>query len=634
MCGIAGLWRLTGRDLEDGARIDRMSRLLVHRGPDDHGYLLANTANGSVRTGRDHNSDIRPDLLLASRRLSILDLSASGRQPLTNEAGDVFVVFNGAIHNYLELRSELVSRGHVFRSQTDTEVIVHAYEEWGEDCAKRFNGMWAYTLWDSRRGVLVCSRDRFAIKPLFFAWHRNTFYFASEVKAILAVWEGIPAANPAFVKQFLRGSLRLEGRQTAFAGIEQVPAGHNLVISRDGVRESRYWSYSDRSEAYDNCHPEQTFRALLADAVRLRLRSDVPVALLLSGGLDSSALAVQRGVAGEVEAFTAVFPGFEGDEQRYARRVAAHAGIRLNVVEYDPAGFLDDLSSATWHMDSPPTGGQLLARLHLLAGAADYARVVLEGQGGDEILGGYPLRHFGPYIKSEIGRLRPWNLHQGVPRILAARASLKFQLRAGLRRHPSHFRLEDGRSLLSREFLHQTVASEMERAPPEQQLRDPLTNALVRDHSREMLPYLLHFGDAISMAHSVEARLPFLDHRLVEFTLGLPFDAKIRGGENKSVLRRALAAEIPSEILGRRDKVGFHTPLEDWIRLHFTARIRPLLTSSRIRERGVFDPEALESVLTGFESRGKHVGAVFRCLSLERWFEIYIDGKGFARGSD
>ena len=291
MCGIAGLWRRSGADPADRLHIRRMLESLVHRGPDDFGYLLGNTATGEVTAGQSLESPFTPDLLLASRRLSIVDLSSAGRMPIQNETGDISVVFNGAIHNYLELRRELEGRGHTFHSHTDTEVIVHAYEEWGEGCAARFNGMWAYALWDAGRRRLVCSRDRFGIKPLFIAWHRDTLYFGSEVKAILA--GGAISAKPdlTFIQGYLTNGRPAGASRSAFEGITQLAAGHNLIVTHDDVRTTPYWRYTDQSEPYDSAHPEATFRELFRDAVRIRLRADVPIALLLSGGLDSSSIA-------------------------------------------------------------------------------------------------------------------------------------------------------------------------------------------------------------------------------------------------------------------------------------------------------------------------------------------------------
>jgi len=633
MCGIAGIWRLGGPRPSDGARLARMADTLVHRGPDDFGYLLADSASGRSRLGQDVAADHDADVLLAARRLSIIDLTTDGRQPIGNETGDVFVVFNGAIHNYVELRRELEARGHVFRSRTDTEVIVHAYEEWGEACSRRFNGMWAYVIWDHRRQRLVCSRDRFGITPLYIAWRGDTFLFASEAKAILASGEVSNAPNLAYIRQFAFGRVPLEGRRSAFAEIAQVPAAHNLVVTRDGSRETAYWSYTDRSEAYDFGRPDQTFRALLDDAVRLRRRSDVPLAVLLSGGLDSSSIAAllarQDGTDG-LRAFTATFPGYAKDERRHAETMAAAAGMELNLVECRPGDFMADLDAATWHLDCPLSRGQILARWRVLKAVSARARVVLEGQGADEMLAGYPRRYRSAYLRSELEATTVWSAPRRLIRMLGLvkpRVSRAIGRASRDPRRPPAPRS----GILSPEFRRLSGMPQPATENADAGFADPLKTLLYQDHAYRHLPHLLRYGDAIGMAHSVETRLPFLDHRVVEFTLALPFDMLMRGATTKYVLRKAMAPDLPAAICGRRDKVGFETPIEEWLRPLSRQVVRPILTSRRFRQRGVFDSSAVDHWLDQFETGGPGGKVLFRCLAIERWFQLFVDGDGAGR---
>ena len=242
LCGIAGLWRLSGPDPNDPGRLVAMAASILHRGPDDHGYLLASSRNGDVSVGQSVSHDMQPDVLLASRRLSIVDLSVDGRQPISDEAGDVFVVFNGAIHNYQELRRALEGLGHTFRSETDTEVIVHAYEEWGTACARRFNGMWAYAIWDRRRAHLVLSRDRFGVKPLYVAARHGVVLFGSEIKAILAAEPEAAVANAGRLSTYITEATVDLARSTFFDGIDPIRAGYNTVITREGIRQEQYWA--------------------------------------------------------------------------------------------------------------------------------------------------------------------------------------------------------------------------------------------------------------------------------------------------------------------------------------------------------------------------------------------------------
>jgi asparagine synthase (glutamine-hydrolysing) len=422
----------------------------------------------------------------------------------------------------------------------------------------------------------------------------------------------------------------VSGNATAFAGIEQLPAGHNLVITRHGRRQAPFWSYAGQAGSYDLTRPEETFRELFADAVRLRLRSDVSTALLLSGGLDSSSIAVYARAdaeGGPLDAFTFTFPGFNQDERHYAELVAAQSGIHLHSVEYDPAYLFDDLAAATWHMDEPASGGQLLARWRLLEAASGRARIVLEGQGADEMLGGYSTRYRLPYIRSELAQLTLGNLHRKLPLMLSALTGLdpqwpKRTLRA-LR--STKFRPAPRYGVLSPDL---SASDRDPEQPGHWHWPDPLSALLQRDHAWLVLPHLLHFGDALSMAHSVESRLPFLDHRLVEFIFALPFDAKIRGSQTKYILRKAFAGRLPRRIVQRRDKVGFATPLHAWLAPRLD-EVRSLLASSRVRNRGIFDANGLARCLAEAEA-GKFtaVNLLFRCLALETWFEQFIDGNG------
>ncbi len=630
MCGIAGIWRVDRGDTGDRERIARMADVLRHRGPDDFGYLLAESAGSGIQAGQSLAAAFVPDLLLASRRLSITDLSPDGRQPISNEAGDIFVVFNGAIHNYVELRAELEARGHVFHSRTDTEVIVHAYEAWGEECARRFNGMWAYAIWDQRKRRLVLSRDRFGIKPLYVAWSGRTLYFASEMKAILAAGEVKATADLAGIARYIADGELDAARSTLFAGIMPVRAAHNVVISREGVREAPYWSYRDRSGNYDFAHPEETFRELLGDSVRLRLRADVPTAIMISGGLDSTAIAAMATRQGtRLAGFTAVFGSFAADESHYARVAAEAFGLPWERVDYRGEDLVANLSEVGWHVEAPSYHSQVLPLWPLLKAVGREHKVVLEGQGADELLAGYP-RYLRPYVRDELSSLRPANARATVERLVAAARASRGAAFGPLpgwlpRRRANGAELAHER-ILGREPAGLLEAWRQGQPPAEgSPLRGRLATALWRDHSRAHLPELLKFGDAISMAHSVETRLPFLDHRLVEFGFGLPTDYKLRGRTTKYLLRTALAADFPPEILARREKVGFRTPLGRWMKRARTD-IREVLDSAETRQRSLFSTPALLDLMDhGRPGDRRRTELLFRCLSAELWYRRFID---------
>ncbi|MEM7442160.1 MAG: asparagine synthase (glutamine-hydrolyzing) [Pseudomonadota bacterium] len=631
MCGIAGIWRRVGPEPQDVVRIGRMAATLVHRGPDDFGFLLADTNRGQSAIGQNLDDSIMADLLLASRRLSILDLSPAGRQPITNEAGDVTIVFNGAIHNYIELRTELEALGHVFRSKTDTEVIVHAYEQWGADCARRFNGMWAYAIWDQRRRRLVLSRDRFGVKPLCIARHGDGLFFASEPKAIIAA--GMPAVpNSNFVRQFLAYAVPIMGDETAFDGITQVPAAHNLIIDENGESQSRYWTYSDQSQSYDFSNPEQCFHDLFDDAVRLRLRSDVPIAILLSGGLDSSSIAVRAAKhvdQGQLEAFTASFPGYDVDEQRHAELVANNGGLPFNTVEYGKDDLLGNLRSVTWALDAPPAMKQTIARWRLLKAVSEKAPIVLDGQGGDEILGGYPYRYLKPYSYSELAALRPWNLYPRLWRAFEAYVERKRPWFGPSARKQQTTSKVENINLLAPDFPSARPVLGLPGGEPSFKHPSRLQSLLWRDHCFEIIPHVVHFADGISMAHSVESRPPFLDHRLVEFMYALPFDQMIRGTQTKYLLRRALAKDLPREICQRRDKMGLRPPTEDWVSAKKDVEILPTLMSDRARDRGIFNQQSVAECLRRADTDPVSNMLALRCYGLESWFRLFVDGEGF-----
>ncbi|MDH3279714.1 MAG: asparagine synthase (glutamine-hydrolyzing) [Gammaproteobacteria bacterium] len=643
MCGITGFWRRAGTKVGDCARLARMADLISHRGPDDYGYLYASTSEDRVQITQQSYADFTPDVLLANRRLAITDLSTAARQPIGNDTNDVFVVFNGAIHNFVELRDELTRLGYRFRTRSDPEVLLHAYEQWGEDCACRFNGMWAYVIWDHRRRRLVCSRDRFGIKPLYIAEIGDAFFFASEAKSILASQEVPREPNLTYIKHVLSLGVPREGTNCAFAHIRQLPAGHNLVISKKATVHTAYWQYNDQSEPYDYNRPEETFRELLSDAVRIRLRGDVRAALLLSGGLDSSSVAVlaARHAPGQLEAFTARFPGYADDESLYAAAAAQHADMPITFVDYDASNFLNHILTVSWHMDVPIALGQMVARWSLIGQASRNATVLLEGQGADEALGGYPTRYTRPYLKSELGQLRwsvlPWTLVRSLHTLTNP------QSRRALRHIFKHTVIGTRRRTASNSptagLLTQRMAALSDYdsgfpRPHSPHFADRLTHILWLDHTSNMLPYLLHFGDAISMGRSMESRLPFLDHRLVEFMFALPFHYKMRGGKSKVILRRALKHDLPREVLARRRKVGFSTPIDQWLRPILYSEIKPLLQSSRLRQRDLLVPESVTRLLNGFEKHGHGAPQILRCVATELWFRQFIDADGFIDRGD
>ena len=641
MCGIAGIYRRKTPDPLDPSRVMAMSDILVHRGPDDFGYLLLDSRDGEFQLAQEGFLPRLCDVCLGHRRLSIIDLSREGRQPMLNGTRDLSIVFNGEIFNYLELRSELADRGHAFRTHTDTEVILHAYEEWGEDCVTRFNGMWAFAIWNQRKREMFCSRDRFGIKPFYYRLDASDFLFASEIKGILAALDTRPRPDHAVVGDYLIDGSLCRTSDTFFEGIKRLPPAHNLVVSTNGVRLSRYWEYPTASK-FDDHDPVETFRELLSDAVRLRLRSDVPVGVALSGGMDSSSiLALAAGFmeSSRLKAFTAVFPGEDYDESAYARMASQSTGVALYCCDYQAPDFMDDLRQVIWSMDYPALEGQVLSRGRLMSLAGRHVKVVLDGQGADEMLAGYVARYFAPHLLDQLAGKVSGRSDATLRGTLGA--CFEVHRRYGRRAYEGLFRqiapqpallrvrrsFEAGGRVYTREFLRANPGR-IER-PEAKIFEDRLTGLMHFDHAIGILPMLLKFGDALSMASSVESRLPFLDHRLVEFVFRLPSRYKLRGAASKGILREAMAGLVPEAILSRNDKVGFHTPLARWMRNCMESGVRPVLLSKRCRERGIFDVNQVERMLAR-QARGEaHIEhSIFRWLTVELWFRLFIDGDG------
>jgi asparagine synthase (glutamine-hydrolysing) len=605
-----------------------MADLLEHRGPDDYGYLFLDSRTGQFQMGRRDFDRRHCDVSLGNRRLAIIDLSPAGAQPVVNETRDILCVFNGEIFNYIELRDQLLTRGHIFQSDSDSEVIVHAYEEWGQSCVEKFNGMWAFAIWDQQKQELFCSRDRFGIKPFYYFLSDDLFVFASEIKAILPALQQSVEPDLRVVHDFLVWKSLGRTKDTFFKNIKRLEPAQNLVVSRLGSSISQYWNYGLDSDEYTKNNAVETFRELLNDAVRLRLRSDVPVGVALSGGLDSSSLLAcisNSGYNSNLKAFTAVFPGQRYDEQIHAELAAKELGAELHCVEYQPTHFLDDLQRVIWFLDYPAAEGQVVLRWRLMELASRHVKVMIEGQGADEMLAGYPGRYFMPFLKDEMERMHWINVSRMlIHRRRFYRNIVKHKLKQylGLSRKQSQS-LQD--SPFSREFLGQGYTPDY--TLPTSPFSDRLTRKMHADLSRDFLPMLLKYGDAFSMASSVESRLPFLDHRLVEFTFQLPYRYKYDGRTTKGILRKAMAADVPQAILSRTDKVGFETPLPEWILGSLDKEIRPILLSDQCIERGIFNASHLDRLLTHENLKNKRAACydVFRWLSAELWFRQFID---------
>lgn len=582
MCGILGVVEMGDR----GGRhaVERASAVLSHRGPDD-------SAHWSTRAG-----DAR--ITLGHRRLSILDLSASGAQPMIEandgslcsvrtreDAARLAMVYNGEIYNYVELRDELRCAGQRFSSEGDTQVLLAAYAQWGEACLSKLNGMFAFAIWDRQRRQLFCARDRFGEKPLYYTLdvQRERFAFASEVKALVAL--GVVPLEPdaRSLYRFFRFGEQAGVEHTVWKGIWKLLPAMSLTLQVSGgqltTRVQRYWDIAiadDRSisEAYAS----QRFGELFRDSVRLRLRSDVPVGTSLSGGLDSSSVLCQidaLGAGSGQKAFTARMDDPLLDEGKYVDIVLARTGVPGFSVVPTGQGFLDHLDHLAYHQEEPFTSTSVFASFLVQRLArANNVTVMLDGQGADEYLAGYA--HYPAVLLSSLARAGRWTSwwreRRGTRRVIGVdpvppRAALRYWLASFTRTSGVAHRIvidaERDVSFLTAE-LHDAFAPQEPRTL--QMEGDPLKTRLYADLMHGHLQELLRYADRNSMASSREVRLPFLDHRLVEFSLALPSSMLLRDGWSKHVLRAAMRGVVPAPILARRDKVGFMAPWAQWWR--------------------------------------------------------------------
>jgi asparagine synthase (glutamine-hydrolysing) len=620
VCGISGF--LGPRDT---TLLRAMTDSQRHRGPDDDGYLETDTAS------------------LGFRRLSIIDV-ALGHQPVSVDGGGLQMVYNGEVYNFRELRLELEALGHHFDTHCDTEVVLHSYQEWGAAAFPRFNGMWGLALLDTRgeQTELILCRDHFGIKPLYFAHSGDRVLFASEIKAILQDPSFERRVDEQSMYEYLaHGAFDHKSHATFFEGISQVPAAAYVTCTSAGITTTTYWTpLLDETGSPDPV----AFRAVFDRAVARRLVADVPVGICLSGGLDSSSICgvMSRQLADHIpdavslgdrlKTFSAVFPGDPIDETRYIDAVLARTGADNARVEPTAVDFISELEAWVWHVEQPMVSSAPFAMWMVTRRAAEDVTVVLDGQGGDELLAGYDHYPF-VYVR-QLLRQRRWA--DFTREAWRSRDVYMPLVRRRLRDRRLHV---DVRPMLQRDFLRG------KRAPIDDRVQDDLKRRLLQDFLVWSLPPLLRYEDRCSMAHSLEARLPFLDQELVDYILRLPADAIIRDGWNRRVLRDGLADVLPPMVRKRRKKIGFTTPEFRWYRRQ-RAALQSLLRSPRFTARPYWHAAA---VAEGFRAAcaGESAESMFfwRVINAEIWLRIFFDdgetridessyAAGFARRGD
>jgi asparagine synthase (glutamine-hydrolysing) len=632
MCGIAGLAgpEPLGADVRE--RVVRMRDILAHRGPDGAGLWADAHA------------------VLAHRRLSIIDL-AGGHQPLANEDERVWVTYNGEIYNHRDVRAELEAAGHRYRTRSDTETIVHAYEQWGDDCVHRFRGMFAFALWDGPKQRLLLVRDRLGVKPLYWARAGERLLFASEIKSLLASGLIEPRCNAACLPELL-ATRYTSGTETLFNGIHKLLPGHRLVFENGSVRIEQYWDLP-----HDGCDPElerlddatlvDRFREMLRESVRLRLMADVPLGMFLSGGIDSSAVAalMAREIDRPIQTFSVGFAERDCSELTYARQVACAIGADAHEIVIDAHDFFRALPRLVWHEDEPIAHPSSVP-LHFVSELARrHVKVVLTGEGSDELLAGYGKYwralanwHAGraytrlvpravrsavasavvPHVPGRIGRLARRSFLAVPPQP----AAMFLDTFAGIPMHQQQRLLLP--SVLAGAEPYASSLDYFDRVNGHSTLLDRLLYMDVKTYLVE----LLMKQDQMSMSTSIESRVPFLDHVLVEFVARLPARLKLHRLTTKRILREAVQQLVPREVLTRR-KMGFPVPFAAWVRGSWHSVVSDVLLDRRTRERGLVDSDAVADLLEGHRS-GRLTGgdAIWTLFNLELWHRTFIDGEG------
>lgn len=622
MCGIVGIVDFS-RDIAD-EDVETMRDLLRYRGPD--GYGMVNMRQDNVALGH--------------RRLSILDLSSLGNQPMSNSSDTIIIVFNGEIYNYLELRKELETAGYAFLTGTDTEVLLSAYEHWGVECLERFIGMFAFAIWDKRKQELFIARDRLGIKPLYYMQYSGRFLLASEVKSILSMIKERPPVDTSLIDGYMSFGYVL-GDNTLHKGIKKLLPGHYMVYSRNGMRIERYWDldFSSGSDKGLEYYVER-LKELLNNSIDIRLRSDVPLGIFLSGGLDSSsvvALLAPR-VTKRLKTFSVAYDfGHKYDETSYSRIVAEKFDTDHHEIFITPNDFRDFIPGYIRHMDEPVTESAAISLYYLSVETEKHVTVVLSGEGSDELFAGYDFYVYNRVIE-RYRRLMGDRLGNLLCRAgcgMLPYGKIQKYLTMGQQRLEDRYRGistydESTKVKLYREEFRNDLNVGASRLAPfiEELFKktehcDPLSRMLYFDTKTWLVDDLLIKADRMSMAASLELRVPFLDHRLVEFAATVPSKYKIRGNNTKYLLKKAMENLLPDIIINRK-KMGFPTPLEIMFKKELFDYAADMLLSNETRIREYFDQGYIGRILEEHRSgSASHHKLIWQLVVLEEWHKQF-----------
>jgi len=627
VCGIAGIVHL-GNEAVPGLekKLTVMNKLIAHRGPDGAGVWQS----------------VGSSVGLAHRRLSIIDLTDHGAQPMV-ASNETVLTFNGEIYNYIELKNEL-SPIWSFESSSDSETILASYEKYGTNCVQHFRGMFAFAIWDEKRKRLLAARDRFGIKPFYYAEVDGNLIFASEIKALLPLLPDIRTDAGAFA-EYLTFQYTI-GEHTLFEGVKQLMPGHQLVVERGQVRVERYWDVHyeidyDHTASYFN----GKMRELLDDSIDVHLRSDVPVGSYLSGGIDSSLIAIlaRQHAPENNQAFHGKFTCFEGyDESRYAQIAADQCGSELNQIDITAEDFRENIEKVIYHLDVPVAGPGSFPQYMVSKLASEHVKVVLGGQGGDEIFGGYAryvVAYFEQAIKAAIDGtykngnfvVTPESIIPNLGVLREYKPLIKEFWREGLFESidARYFRLVDRStnmvdevdwSSLNKEKVFEDFQAIFNNRRNVR--KEAYFDSMTHFDFKCLLPTLLQVEDRMSMAHGLESRVPLLDHPLIEFAATVPADVKFEGGHMKHMIKQTYKDVLPEGLLQRRDKMGFPVPLREWFAGELNEMVRDIFHGSKARSRDYINYDA---VLKNFDKAGRFSRKTWGLLSLELWHQQFHD---------
>lgn len=627
MCGIAGIYSFNNTKYPNLLRnLKVMNKLLEHRGPDDEGHWV-------------HKKEC---LGFGHKRLSIIDL-VSGKQPMTDNQGN-WITFNGEIYNYIELRKEIGIEN--FKTNSDTEVILKAYRKWGEDCLNHLRGMFAFSIWDERENKLFCARDRFGIKPFYYSKVDNTFYFASEVKALLPFQKEIKENGEA-LKDYLIFQIYLQGK-TLFKNIEELLPGHKLIIKNNNIKIKRYWEvYYNIDWEHTDPFFQKTLKKLLYDSVNFNIRSDVEVGSYLSGGVDSGIIStIASKFLSKLKVFNGKFSEDENfDESKYAKIIASQNNMDMDEINITSTDFIENIRKIIYYLDYPIAGPGSFPQFIVSKKASEKVKVILGGQGGDEIFGGY-VRYLIAYFEQCIKGAIDNTLNNGnfvvtyesiIPNLTALqgyKGLLKEFFKNGLFEDldKRYYRLINRSNYLKDEIKWDEFTS----YDPFDSFRKIFNGDNVGKQSyfdkmthydfKTLLPSLLHVEDRVSMAFGLESRVPFLDSKLVEFSATMPADIKFKNGTLKKVLINSMKDSLPSEIINRKDKMGFPVPLNKWINNELKDFIFDIFNQEKSKNRQFFNNKEIKRNL---RAKTKFSRKIWGLLSLELWYQEFIDKENY-----